>query len=55
MLAILEPICAGICVSFFNKWLMPIIVQCVEPAKTDEDDTSSETSAINAEVHVHTH
>jgi hypothetical protein len=54
MLAIVEPICAGICVSFFNKWVMPLIVQCFEPPKAD-DDTSSETSAINAEVHVHVH
>ena len=55
MLAILEPICAGICVSFFNKWVMPLIMQCVEPPKADDDDASSETSAINAEVHVHVH
>ncbi len=51
MLAILEPICAGLLVSLFNKFMMPIIVQCVEPER--DDDNSSETSAINAEVHVH--
>jgi hypothetical protein len=53
MLAILEPICAGLLVSLFNKFMMPIIVQCVEPERGDDDGTSSETSAINAEVHVH--
>ncbi len=53
MLAILEPICAGLLVSLFNKFMMPLIAQCVEPER--DDDTSSETSAINAEIHVHPH
>ncbi len=54
MLAIRERIAAGLLVSLFNKFMMPLIVQCVEPER-DDDDTSSETSAINAEVHIHTH
>ena len=55
MLAILEPICAGLIVSLFNKFLMPRIAQCLEPVRTDDDGSSSECSAINAEVHIHTH
>ena len=53
MLAILELICAGLLVALFNKFMMQLIVKCVEPER--DDDNSSETSAINAEVHVHAH
>ncbi len=54
MLAILEPICAGLIVSLFNRFLMPRLAQCFE-TRHDDDGSSSETSAINAEIHVHPH
>jgi hypothetical protein len=57
MVAIAEPIAAGILVSFFNRFVMPRIVACLSP-QVDHDDwsgASSESSAINADVEVHVH
>ncbi len=57
MVAIAEPIAAGILVSFFNRFVMPRIVACLIPT-VDHDDWqsgSSESSAINADVEVHVH
>ncbi len=56
MIAIVEPIAAGILSSFFNRFVMPRIVACLTP-QVDEDDCegSSESSAINADVEVHVH
>ena len=57
MLAIVEPIAAGLIISFFNRFLMPSIVVCLTPA-VDSDDWqsgSSESSAVNADVEVHVH
>ena len=51
---ILEPICAGLVVSLFNKFCMPHLASCLEAVALD-DDSGSESSAINAEVHVHVH
>ena len=57
MIAIAEPIAAGILVSFFNRFMMPRIVACITPT-VDHDDWhsgSSESSAINADVEVRVH
>ncbi len=58
MIAIAEPIAAGILVSFFNRCVMPRIVACLTP-HVDGDDwqsgVSSESSTINADVEVHCH
>jgi hypothetical protein len=54
--AIAEPITAGLIISFFNKFVMPLIVNCCDP-ELDVDDwgSSSESSAVNADVEVHLH
>jgi hypothetical protein len=54
MIAILEPITAGILVSFFNRFLMPRFMACVTPADIEHCE-SSESASINADVEVHCH
>ncbi len=57
MIAIAEPIAAGLIISFFNRFVMPRIVGCLMPT-VDTDDWqsgSSESSAINPDVEVHMH
>jgi hypothetical protein len=57
MIAIAEPISAGLIISFFNRFLMPRIVACLTP-QVDGDDWqsgSSESSAVNADVELHVH
>jgi hypothetical protein len=57
MTPILEPITAGLVVSLINRFLLPRIEQCLTPSVdvNDGESDSSENSAINAEVHIHTH
>jgi hypothetical protein len=57
MISIMEPVTAGILVSFFNRFVMPRLVACLTPA-VDPDDwqsDSSENSAVNADVELHVH
>ena len=57
MIAIAEPISAGLIISFFNRFLMPRIVACLTP-QVDGDDwqsDSSENSAVNADVELPVH
>ena len=46
MIAILEPITAGILISFFNRFLMPRFMACVTPMDVDHCE-SSESASIN--------
>jgi hypothetical protein len=54
MTPIWEPITAGLIVSLFNRFVMPRIVSCFDPP-LDDDGSSSESSAINADTEVHIH
>ena len=54
MIAILEPITAGILVSFFNRFIMPRFLACVTQVDVDQCE-SSESASINADVEVHCH
>ena len=56
MIAILEPITAGVLVSFFNRFIMPrLVVACVNPVVEADHCDSSESASINADVEVHCH
>jgi hypothetical protein len=57
MIAIAEPITAGLIISFFNKFVMPLIVSYCDPEVNSDDwgSDSSESSAVNADVEVHLH
>ena len=57
MTPILEPITAGLVVALINRFLIPRIAECFEPQVTEDDGSTSESSAINAdtEVHIHSH
>ncbi len=55
MIAILEPITAGILVSLFNRIFMPHILACVTPVMEADHCDSSESASINADVEVHCH
>ncbi len=55
MLAILEPIKAGILVSLFNRLLMPRFMACVSPEVDHDHCDSSESASVNADVEVHCH
>ena len=55
MIAILEPITAGVLVSFFNRFIMPRLVACVTPVVEADHCDSSESDSINADVEVHCH
>ena len=55
MLAILEPITAGILVSMFNRLFMPRFMACVNPLVEADHCDSSESASINADVEVHCH
>ena len=54
MLAILEPITAGILVSMFNRFFMPRFMACVSPqVEADHCDSSESVSTADVEVHCH--
>jgi hypothetical protein len=55
MIAILEPITAGIIVAFFNRLVMPRFMECVNPQVDLDHCDSSESASINADVEVHCH
>ncbi len=55
MLAILEPITAGIIVALFNRLVMPRFMECLTPPVETETCDSSESASINADVEVHCH
>ncbi len=57
MTPILEPITAGLIVSLSNRFVLPHLVRCLEPrvATNDDEGSSSESSAINADVEVNVH
>ena len=55
MIAILEPISAGIIVSLINRFLMPHLVVCLSPQVHADSCDSSESASINADVEVHCH
>ena len=55
MLAILEPITAGIIVAFFNRLVMPRFTGCLNPQVETDPCDSSESASINAGVEVHCH
>ncbi len=55
MLAILEPITAGIIVALFNRLVMPRFMECLTPQVVTDPCDSSESASINADVEVHCH
>ena len=55
MLAILEPITAGIIVALFNRLVMPRFMECLTPQVVSDPCDSSESASINADVEVHCH
>ena len=55
---ILEPICAGIFVSIFNKYILnKCNTSCCETAHetadSDHEEDSSTTTSINSDIHIH--
>ena len=55
MIAILEPITAGVLVSFFNRFIMPRLEASANPVVEADHCDSSESASINADVEVHCH
>ena len=55
MIAILEPITAGIIVALFNRFVMPRFMECLNPQVETDPCDSSESASINADVEVHCH